>query len=146
MKMLQEQQTGVRGWIWKFPDWVDNEIYTYLWYYYLRSNTKNCGGKTHYTDSQNSDTTAPSGRELYHLQFSLRRPVRKLLDTPSHTTVKIHKLRVIGSIIKVKPQIRCCQLLSSVCNLVTSLLRYIWNVNRTETLKSCHWMLLLLHF
>jgi hypothetical protein len=30
------------------------------------------GGKTHYIDSQHSDTTAPSGRELYHLQFSLR--------------------------------------------------------------------------
>jgi hypothetical protein len=28
------------------------------------------GGKTHYTDSQNSDITTPSGRELYHLQFS----------------------------------------------------------------------------
>jgi hypothetical protein len=28
--------------------------------------------KTHYTESQNSDTTAPSGRELYHLQFSLQ--------------------------------------------------------------------------
>jgi len=38
----------------------------------LRSNTKSYGGKTHYTDSQNSDTTAPSGRELYHLQFSLQ--------------------------------------------------------------------------
>jgi hypothetical protein len=35
-------------------------------------NTKGYGGKTHYTDSQNSDTTAPSGRELYHLQFSLQ--------------------------------------------------------------------------
>jgi hypothetical protein len=38
----------------------------------LRSNTKGYDGKTHYTDSQNSDTTAPSGRELYHLQFSLQ--------------------------------------------------------------------------
>jgi hypothetical protein len=38
----------------------------------LRSNTKGYGGKTHYTDSQDSDTTAPSGRELYHLQFSLQ--------------------------------------------------------------------------
>jgi hypothetical protein len=28
--------------------------------------------KTHKTDSQNSDTTASSGRELYHLQFSLQ--------------------------------------------------------------------------
>jgi hypothetical protein len=27
------------------------------------------GSKTHYIDSQNSYTTAPSGRELYHLQF-----------------------------------------------------------------------------
>jgi hypothetical protein len=33
----------------------------------LRRNTKGYGGKTHYADSQNSDTTAPSGRELYHL-------------------------------------------------------------------------------
>jgi hypothetical protein len=28
--------------------------------------------KTHQTDSQNSDTTAPGGRELHHLQFSLQ--------------------------------------------------------------------------
>jgi hypothetical protein len=38
----------------------------------LRSNTKGYGGKSHWTDSQNSDTIAPSGRELYHLEFSLR--------------------------------------------------------------------------
>jgi hypothetical protein len=37
----------------------------------LWRNTKGYGGKTHYTDSQSSDTTAPNGRELYHLQFSL---------------------------------------------------------------------------
>jgi hypothetical protein len=61
----------IRGCIHKFPDWVDNEIYAYLWYFSLRSNIKGYDGKTHYTDSQNSDTTAPSGRELYHLQFSL---------------------------------------------------------------------------
>jgi hypothetical protein len=57
----------------KFPDWVDNKINNnnnnnkHL----LRSNTKGYGDKTHYTDSHNSDTTAPSGRELYHLQFFL---------------------------------------------------------------------------
>jgi hypothetical protein len=38
----------------------------------LRSNTKGYGGKTHLTESQNSDTTAPSGRELCHVQFSLQ--------------------------------------------------------------------------
>jgi hypothetical protein len=38
----------------------------------LRSNTNGYGGKTHETDSQNSDTTASRGRELYHLQFSLQ--------------------------------------------------------------------------
>jgi hypothetical protein len=59
-----------RGCIQKFTDWVDKEIYAYLWYCSLRSNTKVYGGKIHYTDSQNSDTTAPSGRELYRLQFS----------------------------------------------------------------------------
>jgi hypothetical protein len=56
----------------KFPDWVDNEIYTYLWYYLLRSNTRGYGGKTYWIDSQNSDITALNGRELYHLQFSLQ--------------------------------------------------------------------------
>jgi hypothetical protein len=49
-----------------------NEIYAYNNKHSLRSNTKGYGGKTHQTDSQNSDTTAPSGRELYHLQFSLQ--------------------------------------------------------------------------
>jgi hypothetical protein len=41
-------------------------------------------GKTHYTDSQNSDTTAPSSRELYHLQFSLQVASPEILDTPSY--------------------------------------------------------------
>jgi hypothetical protein len=62
----------VRVCIQKFPDWVDNEIYTYNYKHSLRSNTKGYGGRTHYTDSQNSDTTAFSGRELYHLPFSLQ--------------------------------------------------------------------------
>jgi hypothetical protein len=30
------------------------------------------GGKTHKTDSQNSGTTASSGRDLYYLQFTLQ--------------------------------------------------------------------------
>jgi hypothetical protein len=60
-----------RGCIQKFPDWVDNEINNNN-KHSLRSNTKGYGGKSHYTDSQNSDTTAPSGRKLYHLQFSLQ--------------------------------------------------------------------------
>jgi hypothetical protein len=38
----------------------------------MRSNAKGYGSKTHQTDSQNNDTTASSGRELYHLQFSLQ--------------------------------------------------------------------------
>jgi hypothetical protein len=49
-----------------------NKIYAYNNKYSLRSNTKGCGGKTHKSDSQNSDTIALSGRELYHLQFSLQ--------------------------------------------------------------------------
>jgi hypothetical protein len=44
----------MRGCIQKFPDWVDNEI---------NNNNKH---------SLRSNTTAPSGRELYHLQFSLQ--------------------------------------------------------------------------
>jgi hypothetical protein len=55
------------GCIQNFPAWVDNKIYTYYNKHSLRGNTKGYGGKIHYTDSQNSDTTAPSGKELYHL-------------------------------------------------------------------------------
>jgi hypothetical protein len=60
---------NIRGYIQKFPDWVDNEINNK---HSLRSNTKGYGTKTDYTGSQNSDTTAPSGTELYHLQFPLQ--------------------------------------------------------------------------
>jgi hypothetical protein len=62
----------IRGRIEKFPDWVDNEIYAYNNKHSLRSNTKGYGGKTQQTDSQNSDTTEPNSRELYHLQFSFQ--------------------------------------------------------------------------
>jgi hypothetical protein len=62
----------VRGCIQKFLDWVNNDINYNNNKHSLRSNTKGYGGKTHYTDSQNSDTTAPSGIELYHLHFSLQ--------------------------------------------------------------------------
>jgi len=62
--------TDIRGCIQKFPDWVDNEINKDK--HSLRSNTKGYGDKTHRADSQNSDTTASSGRELYYLQFSLQ--------------------------------------------------------------------------
>jgi hypothetical protein len=62
---------NIRGRIQKFPDWVDNEIYASNNKHSLRRNTKCYGGKIHWTDSQNSDATAPSSRELYHLQLSL---------------------------------------------------------------------------
>jgi hypothetical protein len=50
----------------------------------LRRNTKDYGGKTHWTDSQNSDTTAPNDKELYHLQFLLR---AASLETLGYTLV-----------------------------------------------------------
>jgi hypothetical protein len=49
-----------------FPDWIDKEIYAYNNKHSFRGNTKGYGGKTNETGSQNSDTTEPSGRELYH--------------------------------------------------------------------------------
>jgi hypothetical protein len=55
-----------------FLDSADIEIYAHNNKHSLRSNTKGYGGKTHYTDSQNSDTTAPSGIEVYHLQLPLQ--------------------------------------------------------------------------
>jgi len=67
---LMDFPVGLRRCIQKFPDWVDNEINNNTNKHLLRSNTKDYGGKTHYTDSQNSDKIALSGRQLYHLQFS----------------------------------------------------------------------------
>jgi hypothetical protein len=37
----------IRGYIRKFPDWVDNEIYAYKNKHSLRSNAKGYGGKFH---------------------------------------------------------------------------------------------------
>jgi hypothetical protein len=37
----------LRGCIQTFPDWVDNEMYTYNNKYSLKNNTKGYGGKTH---------------------------------------------------------------------------------------------------
>jgi hypothetical protein len=62
----------IQGCIQKFLDWVNNEIYTYNGKLSLRSNTKGYGSKIHQTDSQNSYTTAPNDRELYHMQFLLQ--------------------------------------------------------------------------
>jgi hypothetical protein len=59
----------------------------------LRSNTKGYGDKTNYTDSQNSDITARSSRELYHLQFSLQAAISVILDTTLH--LKNHNDRLI---------------------------------------------------
>jgi len=52
----------------------------------LGSNTKGYGDKIHYADSQNSDTPAPSGRELYYLHFSLQ---AASLKTSGYTLVCI---------------------------------------------------------
>jgi hypothetical protein len=65
-------QTHIWECIQKFPDWVDNEIYAYNNKNSWEATQKVMAGKKNYTDSQNSDTTASSGRELYHLQFSLQ--------------------------------------------------------------------------
>jgi hypothetical protein len=59
--------SDIQGCVQKFPDWIDNEINNNK--HSLRRNTKGYDGKNHQIDSQNSDTTTPSGRELYNLQF-----------------------------------------------------------------------------
>jgi hypothetical protein len=51
---------------------VDNETNNNDNKHSFRSNTKGYGSKTYWTDSRNNDTTATSGRKLYHLQFSLQ--------------------------------------------------------------------------
>jgi hypothetical protein len=70
---------GVRGFIQKFPDWIDKEINNdNNDKHSLKSNTKGYGGKTHKIAIQ------------VHLVadncticcFRSRRPVRKILDTP----------------------------------------------------------------
>jgi hypothetical protein len=80
----------VRRCIQKFPDCVDNKINNNK--HPLRSNKKGYGGKTHYNDSQNSDTTTPSGRELNHLQFSRKAASP---ETSGYTLVSDSSLRKV---------------------------------------------------
>jgi hypothetical protein len=42
---------GIRVCIQKFPDWIDNELKNNNNQHSLKSNTKDYGGKTHYTNS-----------------------------------------------------------------------------------------------
>jgi hypothetical protein len=82
----------IRGCIQNFPD-CHYEICNNNNKHSLISNTKG-----HETDSKNSDTTATSGRELYHLQFCSsrsRRSVRKLLDTLSYISQLVGHLCTI---------------------------------------------------
>jgi len=55
----------------KFSDWVRTK-YTLTKKTLVEKQQKGYGGRTHYIDSQNGYTTAHTGRELYHLQFSLQ--------------------------------------------------------------------------
>jgi hypothetical protein len=58
----------------------------------FRSNTKGYGGKPHYTGSQNSNTSALSVRELYHLQFSLQAASP---ETFGYTLVLRSRIRIL---------------------------------------------------
>jgi len=78
---------GTRGCIQKFPDWVYNENKNSN-KHSLRSSTKGYGGKTHYTDSQAINTTAPCGRALYHLQLSLQQGESRNFWIHRHTTFR----------------------------------------------------------
>jgi hypothetical protein len=93
----------LRGCTQKFPDWVDNEMNNNN-KHSLRSNTKGYGCKTHQTDSQNSDTAARSGRELYHLQFSLQAASPNIFGyTPTYldyrTVIYFSILTILGGLI-----------------------------------------------
>jgi len=77
--------TYMRGCIQKFPDSVDNETYAYNNKHSLRSNTKDYGGRTHRTNSQNSDKLHLVAESCIICSSHSRRPVRKLLDTLFYT-------------------------------------------------------------
>jgi len=62
LKSYVRQENWDTRCIQKFPDWVQNEINNNK--HSLRNNVKGYGDKTHYTDLQNSETTAPNGTEL----------------------------------------------------------------------------------
>jgi hypothetical protein len=73
--------TNIRGCIQKFPDWVDNEINNNNNKHSLRSNTKGYGGKIVIQLHLVAEScTICSSRS--------RRPVRKLLDTPSYLDIQ----------------------------------------------------------
>jgi len=59
----------------------------------MRSNTNGYGIKSHKTDSQNSETTAPRGSCSIWSSRS-RRPVRKLLDTPPKISACRHDIDI----------------------------------------------------
>jgi len=60
----------------------------------LRSDTTGCGSKNDSNDSQNSDTTAPCGRKLCYLQFSVQAAI---LETFVFTVAFVYFFTLIVS-------------------------------------------------
>jgi hypothetical protein len=80
----------IRGCTQKFPDWVDNEIYAYNNKHSLRSNSKGCGGKLTRLTHKIATQLHLVAESCTICSFRSRRPVRKLLDTPSYTLCRSH--------------------------------------------------------
>jgi hypothetical protein len=77
----------LRGRIQKFPDWVDNEIYSYSNKHSLRSNTKGYGVKITRLIHKIAIQLHLVAESCIICSSRSRRPVRKLLVTLSYTTV-----------------------------------------------------------
>jgi hypothetical protein len=72
----------IRRCIEKFPDWVDNEIYAYLWYYSLRRNTRGYGAKLTILIHEIAIQSPIVAVSCTICSFRSRRPVRKLWIHP----------------------------------------------------------------
>jgi hypothetical protein len=79
------QRNDIRGCIQKFPEGADNEINNNNNNHSSRSNRKGYGGKTRWTDSQNSDTAAPKVENCTICSSRSRWSVMKLFDTPPYS-------------------------------------------------------------
>jgi hypothetical protein len=84
------------------------------------------GNKAHYNDSQNSDTTAPSGRELYHLQFSFQ------VASPETFGYTLVRLDTAGGIVTNRKLWSSCRL-KGIPTFMSLLFRRLqWNFNSSK--------------
>jgi len=99
------KESNIRGYIQKFPDWVDNIIYAYNNKYSLRTTKSVMAAKPTRLTHKIAIKLPLVAERCTICSFRSRRPVRKLLDTPScYKRLAVSKISALYQLLSRLPR------------------------------------------